>query len=277
MLGFGNAAAPYCGAPPIPDALWTRWNLDPNLIGALVAVLALYLIGLVRFAGPGPNIPKWRRAAFIAGWVTAAAALVSPLCALSVSLFSARVGQHMILSLVAAPLVILGRPGLSLARLWPEVGRRLASNRLLRAVRGPAGSAIAFALALWFWHAPGPYDATFAGPVVYWLMHLTVFVAALMVWGVLLEGEAASAVPALTVGAISTLQMTFLGAIITLTPRMLYAPHVLTPYAWGLTQAGDQQLGGLIMWVPGCTIFLAVTLLILGRAMSERAHPDALA
>jgi putative membrane protein len=277
MLGFASAPTPYCGAPPTPDALWARWNLDPVLIGALLAVLGLYLIGLVRFAGPGRNIPTWRRVAFAAGWATAAAALVSPLCALSVSLFSARVGQHMILSLVAAPLVVLGRPGVSLARLWPEAGRSLSSNPWLRTCRGAAGSATAFALALWFWHAPGPYDATFASPTVYWLMHLTVFATALMVWNILLEERAASAVPALSVGAVSTLQMTFLGAIITLTPRLLYAPHAVTPNAWGLTQGSDQQLGGLIMWVPGCSIFLAVTLLTLGRAMSERAHPDALA
>jgi putative membrane protein len=277
MLGFASVATPYCGAPPTPDALWARWNLDPILIAALLTALALYLIGVVRFAGPGANIPRWRRIAFAAGWATAAAALISPLCALSVSLFSARVGQHMILSLVAAPLVMLGRPGVSLARLWPDAGRRLSSSRLLRTIRGGAGSATAFTLALWFWHAPGPYDATFASPAAYWLMHLTVFAAALMVWNVLLETGAAGAVAALTVGAVSTLQMTFLGVIITLTPRLLYAPHVVTPYAWGLTQASDQQLGGLIMWVPGCSIFLAVTLLTLGRAMSERARPDALA
>ena len=276
MLGFEAAATPYCGAPPTPDGLWARWNLDPILIAGLLAVLALYLIGLVRFAGPGRNIPTWRRAAFVAGWATAAAALISPLCALSVSLFSARVGQHMILSLVAAPLVMLGRPGLSLARLWPQVAHQLSSNRPLTAARGAAGSATAFVLALWIWHAPGPYDATFANPAVYWLMHLSVFGAALRVWNVLLDGSPHRAVAALTVGAVSTLQMTFLGAIITLTPRLLYAPHALTPYAWGLTQAGDQQLGGLIMWVPGCSIFLAVTLLTLGRAMTERAPPDAL-
>jgi putative membrane protein len=277
MLGFATVATPYCGAAPTPDALWARWNLDPVLIGALLVVLALYLIGLVRFAGPGKNIPAWRRAAFMAGWATAVAALLSPLCALSVSLFSARVGQHMILSLVAAPLVILGRPGVSLARLWPAAGRCLSASRPLRAIRSAAGSATALAAALWFWHAPAPYDATFASPTVYWLMHLTVFAAALAVWNVLLETRGAGAVPALTAGAVSTLQMTFLGAIITLTPRLLYAPHTVTPYAWGLTQASDQQLGGLIMWVPGCSIFLAVTLLTLGRALSERARPDALA
>ena len=271
MSVFTPAATPYCGAPPSPEGLWGRWNLDPVLIAALLAVLVIYGVGARRAKGHADTIPAWRRAAFVTGWATAAAALISPLCALSVSLFSARVAQHMILSLAAAPLVMLGRPGLSLANLWPEAARRLSSSRPLATVRGGTGSAIAFALALWFWHAPGPYDATFASPVAYWLMHLSVFAAALMVWNILLDGNAASAVPALTVGAVSTLQMTFLGAIITLTPRLLYAPHILTPYAWGFTQAGDQQLGGLIMWVPGCSVFLVATLFTLGRAMSERA------
>lgn len=277
MLGFTSAAIPYCGAPPVPDSLWSRWNLDPVLIVALLAVLALYLYGATRPQDPGRRIPGWRRAAFGAGWAVGAAALISPLCALSVSLFSARVGQHMILTLVAAPLVILGRPGLALAGLWPQACRRLSSTRSLTTIRGAAGSATAFALALWFWHAPGPYDATFASPAVYWLMHLTVFGAALMVWNILLDTRATGTVSSLVVGAVSTLQMTFLGAIITLAPRLLYAPHVLTPYTWGMTPSGDQQLGGLIMWVPGCSIFLAVTLFSLGRAMSERSHPTALA
>jgi putative membrane protein len=277
MLGLASTTTPYCGAPPTPDALWARWNLDPILIVCLIGALALYGLGVARSRNAGRDVSRWRRTAFVAGWATATAALVSPLCALSVSLFSARVGQHMILSLLAAPLVMLGRPGLAFAGLWPELARRLAASRPLAAIRGAAGSATAFALALWFWHAPGPYDATFASPLAYWLMHLSVFGAALMVWNVLLDPAPGRTVAALTVGVVSTLQMTFLGAIITMTPRLLYAPHVLTPYAWGLSQAGDQQLGGLIMWVPGCSIFLAVTLLTLGRAMSERADPDALA
>jgi putative membrane protein len=277
MLGLAFGKIPYCGTPPAPDALWTRWNLDPILIAALLMVLAVYLLGALRPAGPGKTIANWRRAAFLAGWAIATTALISPLCALSVALFSARVAQHMALSLLAAPLAMLGQPGLAVARLWPRAARLLSSNRPLATIRGAVGSATAFALALWFWHAPGPYDATFASPTVYWLMHVTVFAAALMVWNVLLESRIASTVPALTVGAVSTLQMTFLGAIISLTPRLLYAPHALTPYAWGLTQAADQQLGGLIMWVPGCSIFLAVTLVALGRAMSERPQTDALA
>jgi putative membrane protein len=277
MMGLAFNAAPYCGAPPAPSELWTHWNFDPVLMACLVGALVLYGAGAGRLDGGASRLSQGRRMAFFAGWATAAAALISPLCALSVSLFSARVGQHMVLSLVAAPLVMLGRPGLAFSALWPSAARRLARNPSTGAIRGAAGSAFAFTAALWFWHAPLAYDATFASALVYWLMHLTVFGAALLVWNVLLDMSPARAVQAMAVGALSTVQMTFLGALITLTPRLLYAPHALTPYAWGLTPASDQQLGGLIMWVPGCSIFLAVTLFALGRAMSERSRPDALA
>lgn len=257
---------PYCGAPPAPADLWARWNLDPILIGVLLAGLAAYVLG--RHRRP-EDIPVWRAAAFGAGWVILAAALVSPLCPLSVALFSARVGQHMILTLLAAPLIMLGRPLTALGLGGP--------GKLWTPVRAAAGSTLAFTLAIWFWQAPGPYDATFTSDLAYWLMHVTVIGAALAVWGVLLDGRREWALPALATGAVSTLQMTFLGALITLTPRPLYAPHAVTPLAWGLTQGADQQLGGLIMWVPGCTVFLAVTVWALARLMSEPTRPAALA
>jgi putative membrane protein len=277
MMSFLSSPLPYCGAPPSPAGLLVRWNLDPVLIAVLLAGLALFLVGNRRVGRtPGRSV-TWRGRLFFAGWLTLALALVSPLCPLSVSLFSARVAQHMIISLVAAPLILLGRPGLAYAALWPQTARNLAPDFIAGRLRGAVASAAIFTAMMWFWHAPGPYDATFASPVVYWLMHLTVFGAALLVWNVLLDPSPARSTPVLAVGAISTLQMTFLGALITLTPRALYAPHVLTPYAWGLTQASDQQIGGLIMWVPGCSIFLAVTLFTLARVMSERVRPDALA
>jgi putative membrane protein len=272
-----STPVPYCGAPPIPGALLLRWNLDPVLIAVLLAGLVLVLIGKQRVERKQGRSAAWRGRLFCAGWLTLTLALISPLCPLSVSLFSARVSQHMIISLIAAPLILLGRPGVCLAALWPNATRQLSAGSFLSRLRGAGGSAAVFTAAMWFWHAPGPYDATFASPIVYWLMHVTVFAAALMVWNVLLDPSRAPAPPVLALGAISTLQMTFLGALITLTPRMLYAPHILTPYAWGLTQASDQQLGGLIMWVPGCSIFLAVTLFTLARVMSERVRPDALA
>lgn len=260
---WGTSRTPYCGAPPNPETLLTRWNLDPILIGLLAAILVVYLAGARR--GPGP-LSRSRQTAFVGGWAVASLALISPLCPLSVSLFAARVGQHMVLTLVAAPLILLGRPGAALGRLSPH----LARTPIPAPLSHPATAAGIFAAALWIWHAPGPYDATFSSPVIYWLMHLSLFGGALLIWSVLLDPPPRRMVPVLAAGAVSTLQMTLLGAIIALTPRLLYAPHAVTPYVWGLTQAQDQRIGGLIMWAPGCAAFLAATLAHLARAMSGR-------
>lgn len=277
MAGFLTAGLPYCGAPPLPAGLWARWNLDPILILFLVAAAAFYGFGVSRARADSEGFPLWRKWAFAAGWATLTLALTSPLCPLSVSLFSARVGQHMILSLIAAPLIVLGRPEVAARALLPRACRSLSPLGAVRFATGAVGASLAFTLTIWFWHAPGPYDATFASPLVYWLMHITVIGTALLVWSVLLDPARQRAVAALAAGVFSTLQMTFLGALITLAPRPLYAPHALTTYAWGLTQSSDQQLGGLIMWVPGCGIFLAVTLYTLGKSMAERPLSDALA
>ena len=154
---------PYCGTPPLPGALLTRFNLDPLLIAALLVALLL----LLRVAAN----PKARRYA-ACGWGICAFAFVSPLCALSVALFAARVAQHMLLILAAAPLIALALPSGS-----ERHGRR----RVWSACSG-------FFIALWFWHMPGPYGATFASVACYWAMHVTLFGSAIWLWRELLQG-----------------------------------------------------------------------------------------
>jgi putative membrane protein len=260
------ATIPYCGAPPSPASLWLSWNFDPVLISGLLAVLGLYILGGARLERAGHGLSARRRAAFLGGWLITALALVSPLCPLSVSLFAARVGQHMILTLLAAPLVVAGQPlktiAAALAAPTPRRRRMRPAPLLATAV---------FMMLLWLWHAPGPYAATFSSTLVYWTMHFTVFGAALWLWhGVLAEAEdAGSIIRTIAAGVISSAQMGFLGALITLAPRAVYEPHALTTTVWGLSQLQDQQLGGVIMWVPGCAIFLAFAMLALWPAIAE--------
>jgi putative membrane protein len=263
------AAIPYCGPPPLPGSLWLSWNLDPVLIGGLVAIAGLYRFGCARLDREGRKPGGRAQAAFYAGWLIAALALVSPLCPLSVSLFAARVGQHMFLTLVAAPLVVTGKSAEVLAAAF---GMAAARGRWTR--QAPLPAAAVFAALLWFWHAPAPYAATFASTSVYWSMHLTVFGAALWLWHALLESGNNSVIAKLAGGFFSSAQMGFLGALITLASRAVYAPHALRAAAWGLTPLDDQQLGGIIMWIPGCLVFLAFALLALMPALSE-AEPQA--
>jgi putative membrane protein len=255
---------PYCGPPPSPGSLALSWNLDPTLIVGLIAVTTLYMLGCGRLERAGRGLPFKQKMWFHTGWLITALALVSPLCPLSVSLFAARAGQHMILTLLAAPLVVAGRPV-----------EALAATIGVQAPRGPWKgqapllAAVAFAVLLWFWHAPAPYAATFSSAFVYWSMHVTVFGAALWLWHALLDSRNSSLIAKLAAGFFSSAQMGFLGALITLAARAVFAPHALTTAAWGLSPLEDQQLGGIIMWIPGCLVFLVFALLALAPTLSE--------
>ena len=141
-------AVPYCGLPPSPDALWSRWNLDPVLIAMLAALAGAYALGVWRLSGSSRAIGRGEREAFSVGWLVASAALVSPLCALSVSLFSARLGQHMILTLVAAPLVAAARPAAAVAGLLAKPGVPIPGHSGRSASTAPLLAAGVFAALL---------------------------------------------------------------------------------------------------------------------------------
>lgn len=232
---------PYCGTPPLPGDM--AWNADPVLLAALAALGAF---GLSRGRDAA------HRLTWLCGWAVLVLALVSPLCNLSVALFGARAGQHMLLVLCAAPLLALGL--------------RLRLRRL-----GPP--AFAFAIALWGWHLPGPYAATFRGDAIaYWAMHLTTIGAALWLWSALIHRLADRPDAVALAGLATTMQMGVLGALISLAPRAIYAPHtVAVTLPWGFTPLEDQQLGGLLMWVPGGLLF--VVLMVAGLSVALRRVP----
>lgn len=244
------AQLPYCGTPPSPETLLSRFNLDPVLIAVLIVAAILHLWCVRRRDG---------RYLAGAGWGVAGAALLSPLCALSVSLFAARVGQHMVLILCAAPLLALATPAVS--PRWARPGLWLAT--------------FAFFIALWFWHMPAPYDATFEHTTIYWAMHLTLFGSAVALWRALLRSPRQVGGDVLLAGALTSMQMGFLGAILTTASRALYFPHLATTQIWGLTPLQDQALGGVLMWVPGILLFLAAAIYALARlrTLAERAKP----
>jgi len=241
---------PYCGPPPAPAELLTRFNTDPVLIAALSVLVSLHL-AMAR--------SRRQRLYAVFGWALAAAALLSPLCALSVSLFSARVGQHMILVLLAAPLI---------AMAWPLASSRLGTMRLW-------GTAGAFFVALWFWHMPVPYEATFRSTAIYWSMHLTLFGSATLLWRELLHHRPERTIDVLTVGALTSMQMGLLGAILTFAAHPLFLWHLSTTAAWGLSPLHDQQLGGVFMWVPGIALFLCTAIRSFSRLWNalEGARP----
>lgn len=210
----------YCGAAPMPTEIWLRWNLDPVLLLAL-AGLALSL--------------RRSRAGLIAVGVLAIA-FISPLCALSVALFSARVVHHVLLVALAAPLLALA---------WPA-----------REARGATVPFLIATVVLWAWHLPWAYDLALSNVPVYWLMQVTLLGSALLFWREVLHPAQAS-VAALLLILASWMQMGLLGAILTFATEPLYAIHAVAPLDWGFTALEDQQLGGLLMWVPAGLPFVA--------------------
>lgn len=235
---------PYCGPGATPEDLWARWNLDPFLLLAL-GLGFLALMRLRRGDAPG-------RIRTALGFGVLLIIFVSPLCALSSALFSARTVHHVLLVAGAAPLLAWRPP---LAGRWS----------LPTATLSAAG-------VFWAWHAPGAYSWALSNDAAYWVMQSTLLGSALWFWGAASRARPVSAVAALLV---STIQMGLLGALLTFADWAVYAPHAATTLAWGLSPLEDQQAAGLIMWAPAASIYLACALAVLGRILEPKTAAGA--
>ncbi|MEH3099126.1 cytochrome c oxidase assembly protein [Sphingomonas adhaesiva] len=210
----------YCGPAPAADAWWGAWNGDP----ALIAVLAMGVAAALRLT------PDRRRYGLAALGVLAVA-FVSPLCALTTALFTARSVHHIVLLAVAAPLLALARPA----------GRG-----------GVPVTLTAMTAMLWLWHVPAIYDRALSNIAFYWIMQLGLLGAGWSFWSATLRAPIPVAFAGL-VGA--TAQMGLLGALLTFAPRPLYAAHLASTISYGIGPLRDQQLAGLVMWLPGMLPF----------------------
>ncbi len=222
----------YCGPPPLPAQLWTSWNLDLWLIAALIALA----------------VAVRRDRAGLAATAVLGVAFVSPLCALSSALFSARVAHHVLLVAVAAPLLAHSIP----ARRAVNLALPFAVSTVL----------------LWIWHVPAAYDLALSNVAAYWAMQLTLLGGAVWFWRAVFA-ERGSPVDRLSFIVAAFAQMGMLGAILTFTPQSLYEAHAVAPFAWGLTPLEDQQIGGLIMWVPAGLPYAVAAALLARRSWTR--------
>jgi putative membrane protein len=257
------------------------WNFDATVTSCLIVSLALYLLGLRRLwnkAGMWSGIGKPRVAAFLTGWFALAGALVTPLDALGGYLFSAHMVQHEILMVVAAPLLVLGKPLAVWAWALPRsVNVTLAGSgrnaMLMSCWRLITLAPVAWgvhAVALWLWHAPRLFDAALASESVHTMQHLSFFLSALLFWWAAV-GEA----PRLSRGAAlfylftTMMHTTILGALLTVSSKVWYTAYGDQPSRMGFDALEDQQLGGLIMWVPGGLAFLLAGLIIAWQVLAR--------
>jgi putative membrane protein len=234
----------YCGPAPAPPDVLLAWNADPIAI-----VLCAALLGLGRLYGDGPTKPLYAAVAVLA------ALYLTPLCALTVALFSARVLHHVLLIAAVAPLLALAFPA---ARTPPSLGWLVALHVAV----------------VWLWHIPDVYGFAVGAALPYWTMQGTLLVTGFMLWRAVLAPATNPGAAILALLA-TVVQMGMLGALLTFAPGPLYEPHLSTTIPFGLSPLQDQQLAGLTMWVPALLPYLAAALTIfssrVGMMQSSRA------
>ena len=263
------------------------WSFEPWVIACLGISALLYALGLRRLwshAGAGRGIGGRQVTAFAAGWLTLVAALLSPLDALGAQLFSAHMVQHELLMVVAAPLLVLGRPLVAWTWALPMAARRGAGvwtrhaawARPWQAITSPLGAWLLHALALWVWHVPALFDAALANEAVHALQHASFLIGALLFWWSVLGRTPRRAYGAELLSLFTTLLHTAaLGALLALAGSPWYAAYFGRTGAFGLSALEDQQLGGLVMWMPAGFGYLAAALVLMARLLADKAGTGA--
>lgn len=281
-LALGVAAAPretlaHAVGAGGPNDLWSAWTFDPLVWTGLGAAVLLYGVGLGRIwrrAGIGRGTPFMRAGSFAGGMLCLFLALVWPLDALGEDLFAAHMAQHMLLIAAAAPLLILGDPLppflRALSQSWRNGMMRWSRIGWWRAtwkrIGTPMAAALIHGIAVWAWHAPPAFEAALLEPWIHRAEHASFLFTALLFWWALARSGRH---PALGYGAgffavfAMALHSGLLGALITFAPAVLYPTYEGRTEPWGLTPLADQQLAGLIMWVPGGIVYLIAGLALV--------------
>jgi putative membrane protein len=260
-----------------PHNARASWNGEPGTLAGLALVVFAYTFGLGRVwrqAGVGQGISLWQAGSFGGGALALALALVSPLDAISSALFSAHMTQHILLVTLAAPLLVFGMPHLALLWAFPRhlrhwLGRwfncragQLARNLLPQ----PLLAWALFVGVLWTWHLPRLYQAALANEAAHVFEHVSLVVVAIVFWWMIARlrrgGRTGHGLAILYIFAVA-LQGGVLGALIAFSRTPWYQWYTQTSSWWGLTPLEDQQLAGLIMWIPGALVYLIATLALL--------------
>jgi putative membrane protein len=261
------------GQPPAPHDLWGAWNLDPVLL--LGFLLAAWAYRRGQAGGPRRPADTWRARCFALALATLGLALLSPLDALAGTLASAHMVQHLLLVLVAAPLLALSAPASAILRGSPLAVRRASSrwrrrlgltHRNLRALGHPAAAWMAHVAVLWFWHAAVPYDAALASQPLHLLEHASFLVTAALFWHVVAgargAGRVSNGLGVLLVFGMA-MQSVLLSVLLTFARTPWYSGYANTTAPWGLDPLADQQLAGAIMWIPAGAVYLVAALALL--------------
>lgn len=270
------------GQPHNWHDLVRAWSFEPLVMISLMVTAVLFATGLRhlwREAQRNRSTRMWEGICFAGGWLALFIALISPLHAWGRVLFSAHMSQHEVLMLVAAPLLVLGRPivvflwafPVNLSRRIGNIGKVAWVQRTWRLLTIPLVAWLVHAVALWIWHVPVLFDAVLQKEWAHTLQHLSFLISALLFWWALIHGPQG----ALGYGAAvlylftTSIHSGALGALITLAGSVWYPSYIPLTGSWGLTPLEDQQLGGLIMWIPAGLVYIIAGLALFAGWLRE--------
>lgn len=262
------------GSAPTPG-----WSFDGWVVGPLLVSLLWYSVGYARLHARSSATAAHRRSAlyFSAGWLVLAAAMVTPLHEAGERSFAAHMLEHELLMLAAAPLLVLARPlGIALWAFPQALRRGLAAfghgiSTPWRALTAPVTATLLQSVSLWLWHAPRLFDLALANPGWHIVQHLSFLLTALLFWWAVLHGRDRRV--GVSVGCLffTATVSGALGALMAFSASPWYAGYASSGLdAFGLTPAEDQQLAGLLMWIPGGLVHALAALAMFGR----RLHPQ---
>src|SRR5581483_9842618 len=274
------SATPAWSLTETSNALLTGWTWPPFVLIPLVLAAGLYGLGTIKILSRASNRRSfvWPILWFALGWSSLVIALDSPLHEFGEQLFWAHMTQHEILMLISAPLLVLGRPLIAflwaLPPAWREMAAGLGRSRSFKKgwafVTAPLSAWLVAALALWIWHIPWLFDRTLRSDWIHAAQHTTFLITAVMFWWPVLNPTPALGYGGALVYFFTTiLHTSVLGALLTFAPRPWYSFYAVTAPAWHVSALEDQQIGGLIMWIPAGTLLLIVALVLLVQWMNE--------
>lgn len=273
-LAHGATAPP----PSLPGVL-LDWSPEPiPVVGILAATVAyLALVRRVAAAHPGNRPKGWRTSLFLGGLAAIAIALLSPVEAYEGSLFSVHMVQHMLLELVAAPLLLAGAPiTLVLRAARPGLRRtilRILHSLPVRVLSFPLLAWVLFAAVNWGWHFSTLYNDALENPALHYLQHATFLGAALLFWWPVIGADPSPwRMPhpvRLFYLFLAMPQNSFLGVALMNAGAVLYSHYLTNQRTWGPSPIDDQVLGGIIMWVAGDIAFLAGMALVVAFWVRE--------